>query len=131
MKITMSFKIAKFSSKSTLTAKLEVATPNYCFDLVLLSVNCSLVTLFYEVVNTLFNQILLEGNVEVFYFAGDRGNGTASVERVYQMSDLHCPSKPLEKCSHSQSEQNHLECPRRDATHTYIEYIHSGILSRN
>lgn len=82
MKITMSFKIAKFSSKSTLTAQLEVETPKYCFDLVLLPVNCSLVTLFYEVVKTLFNQILLEGNMEVFYFTGVYGNCRASMERV-------------------------------------------------
>lgn len=60
----MSFKIAKFSIKSTLTAQLEVETPMYHFDLVLLFVNCALVTLFYEVVKTLCNQILLEGNVE-------------------------------------------------------------------
>lgn len=132
MKTTMSFKIAKFSSKSTLTAPLEVETPKYRFDLVLPPVNCSLVNLFYEVVKTLCNQILLEGNVEVFYFTGVHGNCRTSVERVYQTSDLNCCSlKHLKRCSHSQSEQYHQECPRRDVTHMCTEYIHSGILSSN
>lgn len=81
MKTTMSFKIARFSSKSTLTAPLEVETPKYRFDLVLLPVTCSLVNLVYEVVKALCNQILLEGNVEDFYFTGVHGNCRAPVEK--------------------------------------------------